>query len=41
MGIVILSPDFDIRVAEWARESDEQLWDFLESISNNRIRRPA
>ena len=41
MGVVILSPDFDIRVAEWCGKSDEQLWDLLESISNTRIRRPV
>jgi hypothetical protein len=40
-GVVILNPELDIRVAEWSAKSEEQLWGFLESISNERIRRPA
>jgi hypothetical protein len=39
-GVVILSPDSDIRVAEWCGKPEDQLWEFLESISNGRIRRP-
>lgn len=39
-GVDILTPDFDIPVAEWSAKSDDQLWDILESLSNRRIRRP-
>jgi hypothetical protein len=39
-GISILNPEFDIRVADWCGKSEDQLWQFLECISNNRIRRP-
>jgi hypothetical protein len=37
---VLINPDVDISYADLGRQSDDELWDFLESISNGRVRRP-
>ena len=39
-GVTLIHPDFVLDANQLAAESDDQLWGFLERISNRLLRRP-
>ena len=39
-GVTLIHPDFLLDANQLAAESDDQLWEFLERVSNRLLRRP-
>jgi len=39
-GVTLIHPDFLLAANQLAAESDDQLWEFLERVSNRLLRRP-
>lgn len=39
-GITLIHPDFPLDTNQLAAQSDDQLWAFLESLSNRLLKRP-